>query len=70
MPKITKLCYGLKKFWRQNIGAKCTRKMLMKLTYLSAAFTTKDPQEQNDIEVIIVFLRFLDLCVKNCSLKW
>ncbi len=31
-PKITKLCFGFEIFCHQNIVAKCTRKMLMKLT--------------------------------------
>jgi hypothetical protein len=31
-PKITKLCFGFDIFWRQNIGKKSERKMLMKLT--------------------------------------
>jgi len=31
-PKITKLCFGFEFFLRQNIGAKCVCKMLMKLT--------------------------------------
>jgi len=31
-PKITKLCFGFEIFCHQNIGAKCTRKMVMKLT--------------------------------------
>jgi len=32
VPKITKLYVGFEIFWCQNIGAKCTLKMLMKLT--------------------------------------
>jgi len=32
VPKITKLCFGFEIFWRKNIGAKCTHKMLMKMT--------------------------------------
>jgi len=31
-PKITKLCFGFEIFWRPNISAKRTQKMLMKLT--------------------------------------
>ncbi len=30
--KITIQCFGFEIFWRQNIGAKYVRKMLMKLT--------------------------------------
>jgi len=31
-PKFTKLCFGFEIFWRKIIGAKCTHKMLTKLT--------------------------------------
>jgi len=32
LQKRTKLCFGFEIFWRQNIGKKSARKILMKLT--------------------------------------